>query len=75
MQALARLPTARIQFVDYLETADGTSVPIAVAFTIRGCRQPAATIDFTGTGPVVAGNLNANRAIVTAAVHLCPATV
>ncbi len=25
-------------------------------------------IDFTGTGPVVAGNLNANRAIVTAAV-------
>ncbi len=27
-----------------------------------------ATIDFTGTGPVLAGNLNANRAIVTAAV-------
>jgi 5-oxoprolinase (ATP-hydrolysing) len=27
-----------------------------------------ATIDFSGTGPVVAGNLNANRAIVTAAV-------
>ena len=27
-----------------------------------------ATIDFTGTGPVSAGNLNANRAIVTAAV-------
>jgi 5-oxoprolinase (ATP-hydrolysing) len=26
------------------------------------------TIDFTGTGPVQAGNLNANRAIVTAAV-------
>ena len=30
--------------------------------------MPAATIDFTGTGPVIAGNLNANRAIVTAAV-------
>jgi 5-oxoprolinase (ATP-hydrolysing) len=29
---------------------------------------PAATIDFTGTAPVVAGNLNANRAIVSAAV-------
>ncbi len=28
----------------------------------------AITIDFTGTGPVVPGNLNANRAIVTAAV-------
>ncbi len=30
-----------------------------------------ATIDFTGTGPVVPGNLNANRAIVTAAVMYC----
>ena len=30
--------------------------------------SPAITIDFTGTGPVVPGNLNANRAIVTAAV-------
>ncbi len=33
----------------------------------------AATIDFTGTGPVLAGNLNANRAIVTAAVMYVPA--
>ena len=32
-----------------------------------------ATIDFTGTGPVLAGNLNANRAIVTAAVMYCAA--
>ena len=30
--------------------------------------ERAATIDFTGTGPVVAGNLNANPAVVTAAV-------
>ncbi len=29
---------------------------------------PAAEVDFTGTGPVLPGNLNANRAIVTAAV-------
>ena len=29
---------------------------------------PAAEVDFTGTGPVSAGNLNANRAIVTAAL-------
>jgi 5-oxoprolinase (ATP-hydrolysing) len=68
-QALVRLPIGTHRFVDYLETADGTSVPIAVAFTIHGDRHgPAATIDFTGTGPVVGGNLNANRAIVTAAV-------
>jgi 5-oxoprolinase (ATP-hydrolysing) len=40
-----------------------------VRFTIHGPgSERAATIDFTGTGPVVAGNLNANRAIVTAAV-------
>ncbi|MFV0446435.1 MAG: hydantoinase B/oxoprolinase family protein [Planctomycetaceae bacterium] len=42
---------------------DGT--PIAVRITIA---DAAATIDFTGTGPVHPGNLNANRAIVTAAV-------
>ena len=41
----------------------------AVEFTIHDAGQPkAATIDFTGTGPVIDGNLNANRAIVTAAV-------
>ncbi len=67
--ALARLPAGTHIFTDYLETADGASMPICVRFTIHppgGDR--AATIDFTGTGPVVPGNLNANRAIVTAAV-------
>jgi 5-oxoprolinase (ATP-hydrolysing) len=59
--ALARLPPGRREFVDHLD--DGT--PIRVAITIAGDR---ATIDFTGTGPVSAGNLNANPAIVTAAV-------
>ena len=37
-------------------------------FIEPGGESGRATIDFTGTGPVVAGNLNANRAIVTAAV-------
>ncbi|HEY5314636.1 MAG TPA: hydantoinase B/oxoprolinase family protein, partial [Pirellulales bacterium] len=58
---LAELPAGRREFVDHLD--DGT--PIAVAITLAGSQ---ATIDFTGTGPVVPGNLNANRAIVTAAV-------
>ncbi len=67
--ALARLPVGEHSFTDYLETADGTSVPIAVKFTIHGANDgAAATIDFTGTGLVDTGNLNANRAIVTAAV-------
>ena len=48
--------------------ADGTCRSPS-QFTIHDAgHNPAATIDFTGTGPVVAGNLNANRAIVTAAV-------
>ncbi|HVU86376.1 MAG TPA: hydantoinase B/oxoprolinase family protein [Pirellulales bacterium] len=60
-QALRKLPDGRHRFEDHLD--DGS--PIAVAIDIDGDR---ATIDFTGTGPVLAGNLNANRAIVTAAV-------
>jgi len=59
--ALARLPDGRHAFTDHLD--DGS--PIAAAITIDGDR---ASIDFTGTGPVMEGNLNANRAIVTAAV-------
>ncbi len=62
--ALRRIGDGRRRFVDHLD--DGT--PIAVSFEIDGDR---ATIDFTGTGPVLDGNLNANRAIVTAAVMYC----
>ena len=62
--ALARLGDGEYSFVDHLD--DGS--PIAVKITIRG---DAATIDFTGSGPVLPGNLNANRAIVTAAVMYC----
>ena len=57
-------PTASTSFVDHLD--DGS--PIAVTITVAGDQ---AVIDFTGTGPVLAGNLNANRAIVTAAVMYC----
>jgi 5-oxoprolinase (ATP-hydrolysing) len=80
-QALAKLPVGTHRFTDYIDTADGKSVPISVTFTIRhgGPLAPReefvsrsetptiATIDFAGTGPVLTGNLNANRAIVTAA--------
>ena len=56
-------------FTDYLETATGESVPISVSISFPdGPESPAAVFDFTGTAPVLAGNLNANRAIVTAAV-------
>jgi len=59
--ALARLPIGRHEFADHLD--DGSKITVAI--DIAG---DSATIDFTGTSPVLAGNLNANRAIVTAAV-------
>ncbi len=60
-RALAQLPPGDYRFTDHLD--DGT--PITATITLHGEK---ATIDFTGTGPVLASNLNANRAIVTAAV-------
>ncbi len=60
-QALRQLKPGVYPFTDHLD--DGT--PIVVAVTITGDR---AVIDCSGTGPVSHGNLNANRAITTAAV-------
>lgn len=59
--ALAALPRGLRAFRDFLD--DGT--PISVAILLEG---GTATIDFSGTGPVSPGNLNANPAIVTAAI-------
>ncbi|MFQ5592134.1 MAG: hydantoinase B/oxoprolinase family protein, partial [Phycisphaerae bacterium] len=63
-RALGRLPDGEHRFEDSLD--DGT--PVCVSVTVSGDR---ATVDFTGTGPVLAGNLNANRAIVASAVLYC----
>jgi 5-oxoprolinase (ATP-hydrolysing) len=60
-RALSAIPDGSYSFTDHLD--DGS--PIAVTITIAG---EEAAVDFTGTGPVLSGNLNANRAIVTAAV-------
>ncbi len=60
-RALAALPDGVYVFTDHFD--DGS--PLAVKVTIQGDQ---AMVDFTGTGPVVPGNLNANPAIVTAAV-------
>ena len=58
--ALKRLGNCTRHFADYLD--DGT--PICVTITICDGH---ATIDFTGSGGVHPGNLNANRAITTSA--------
>ncbi len=58
---IGRLPDGVHRFRDQLD--DGT--PIQVALAIRGERM---LIDFAGSGPAVAGNLNAPPAVVQAAV-------
>ncbi len=68
-QALAKFGKQKRSFTDYLETATGESIPISATITLQPDTDgPAAIIDFTGSGPVVEGNLNANPAIVSAAV-------
>lgn len=62
--ALAKIPSGVYRFSDHLDNGS----LIAVSIDLRG---ETATIDFSGTGPVLPGNLNANRAIVTAAVMYC----
>jgi 5-oxoprolinase (ATP-hydrolysing) len=62
--ALRRLPDRERRFEDRMD--DGT--PIRLAVRKHGDR---ATLDFTGTGPVLRGNLNANRSIVSSAILSC----
>ena len=62
--ALAKINDGEYHFEDRLD--DGS--PIRVAISIEG---DSATIDFAGTGPVLVGNLNANRAIVSSAGLYC----
>ncbi len=59
--ALARFPDGNYSRTEHLDNGS----PICVSIAKRGDQ---AVVDFAGTGPVLATNLNANRAIVTAAV-------
>jgi 5-oxoprolinase (ATP-hydrolysing) len=60
-QALSRMPDGVYEFADQMDCG----AIIRVRIQIVG---DSARIDFTGTSPVLPSNLNANRAIVTAAV-------
>lgn len=62
--ALRRLGLGERRFVDHLD--DGT--PIALRLVLA---DEAATFDFSGSGGVLAGNLNATPAIVRSAVLYC----
>jgi 5-oxoprolinase (ATP-hydrolysing) len=59
--ALAAIPDGTYSHTDHLD--DGSLITVSI-----DKKKDEATVDFTGTGPVLATNLNANRAIVTAAV-------
>lgn len=59
--AISALRDGRHSFTDHLD--DGASITVTI--TIAG---ETAVVNFTGTSPVLSTNLNANRAIVTAAV-------
>lgn len=60
-RALKALQSGVYEFTDHFD--DGS--PLTVKITIEG---DSAVVDFSGTGAVVPGNLNANPAIVTSAV-------
>lgn len=60
-EEIARMPDGSHAFEDALD--DGT--PIRVTLHVQGSRL---TVDFTGTGPELSGNLNAPRAVTLAAV-------
>jgi N-methylhydantoinase B len=68
MRALvAEIPDGTYRFEDALEDdgAGATDIPIRVAVTVRGDE---AVVDFAGTHPQVAGNVNANEAVTMSAV-------
>ncbi|HAA51251.1 MAG TPA: hydantoinase, partial [Planctomycetaceae bacterium] len=58
--ALGEIPDGTYNRTDHLDNGS----PITVSIAIAG---ETAEVDFSGTGPVMDSNLNANRAIVTAA--------
>jgi 5-oxoprolinase (ATP-hydrolysing) len=58
--ALTAIPDGVYSRTDHLDDDS----PVSVTITVSG---DSATVDFTGTGPVLSSNLNANRAITTAA--------
>ncbi len=61
MRTLEKIPDGDYAAREYLD--DGSCLSVRI-----GIRKEQCTIDFTGTSPVHAGNMNANRAIVNSVV-------
>lgn len=71
-QLLGKLPPGEYPFIDHLD--DGSPIRLTCRIlksdssSNQKANSPVCQLDFTGTGPVLKSNLNANRAIVTASV-------
>ena len=68
--AIARIPDGVYAFADALDDDGQTDEPVAIQATVTVAGE-ALTVDFAGTAPAVAGNLNAVPAIVESAVVYC----
>ncbi len=66
-EALRKIAPGVYRFADRLD--DGA--PLVATISIEHGEQPSAVVDFSGTGPVLEGNLNAPRAIVSSAALYC----
>jgi 5-oxoprolinase (ATP-hydrolysing) len=70
--ALGRIAEGEHVFQDVMDNGSRISVRIAVRHEQRDGRTVGeAVVDFDGTDPIIAGNLNANCAIVSSAVIYC----
>jgi 5-oxoprolinase (ATP-hydrolysing) len=67
-QSLLKIPTGVHRFQDSLDDQSTIAVSVTIAHGENGGE---AVVDFTGSGPTSAGNLNANPAIVRSAVLYC----
>jgi N-methylhydantoinase B/oxoprolinase/acetone carboxylase alpha subunit len=68
--AIGRMPNGRFPFTDYLDDDGQGSAPLPISVTIT-IDDETMGVDFSGTAPAVAGNLNAVPAIVKSAVAYC----
>ena len=63
---LARIPDGVYRFTDLMDDDGAVDVPIAVTVRVRGSDVE---VDFDGTGPQVAGNINCPLSVTAAAVY------
>ena len=69
-EMLRGIPDGKYSFEDFLDNDGVSRTPVRIAVCVR-IRGDAAEVDFTGSSAQVAGPVNANYAIATAAAMYC----